>query len=451
MSTQEFIRKDISPSVSDTHDAIDFHRNIIPSDLCEHAFLSIFPKTREGLLEELRLVSSSVERLELNYLTGLDPDEVIAEPYGYCDTTDNGEGWGTCTRDFYAGRIERWTNTIHLEEAIKRADECDVDAQLLGGLMDAWGRQIFGDLDLQDPLNVVTFAEMIKMVHNIEKVYRSELWIGDRLTSPRITGGGGGASFDGIDVLFTDGIECDNPDNPGALDSIVRDWAGADACGTFVDVDDAVAKNLYQHLEEDMFEISERSSWNQHGDVRGKFWLRSDMWYYLTQCLPCQAVTKSCLGVDPVPSVMFVNDYSRNIYDRFRQQKFLVLNGVEYPVGIDNSIQRTVGVGTKTSNLYYIPTSIMGGSLPVTYLRYIDFRRASKELAYFNRLSGYNMAQVVDSGFGLFKYMNTGTCFKYGFTFRPGLVARTPQYGLKYLNLEYATPVTIPDPYFGQS
>jgi hypothetical protein len=142
--------------------------------------------------------------------------------------------------------------------------------------------------------------------------------------------------------------------------------------------------------------------------------------------------------------------------DAMRRSKTIMIDGETYPVITDTAIfehnninNANVPAGQFASSIYVIPMTVTGG-FPVTYMEYVDFRRAQADV---NLLRGMEQFFWTDSGFFSWAYEQVKWCYKLSLKVEPRVVLRAPQLAgridaVRYAPLQHERDVDPSSSYF---
>jgi hypothetical protein len=328
------------------------------------------------------------------------------------------------------------TNTIDIEETLLQINRGDMTDLVLRGqlLSDLEGGFTVDGLNEQDVLNLVTMAEMVTVGVSFERALSYDLWNGT------VAGG----SFPGLDAQIATGqIDAQTSTTCPALDSDVKNFNWNDVCGTTLDIVEYLSM-LHWYLQYNAETMG-------LDPVQWVLVMTPNLWYELSACWPCRYMTNRCTDFASNANVVSVNDGTGiNMRDRIRREMFLPVNGVEIPVVTDTGIYEYCGDPAKScysssltsgqyaSSIYLVPLTILGGQMQVTYMEYLDYRKARMET---NLLQGLQRFFWTDSGrFSWGIEDQKGWCFKLAARTRQRVVLRTPQLAGKIYRVRY-TPL----------
>jgi hypothetical protein len=440
------LKKDIVPSVSPTMDATNFHGlNGLLGDDCslDREVVANIVKP-QGLLTVLPALPTRLEQWRTAAITGYNPDST-PEPETPCEDAPSGT-YSTCRLEFNLGRIARDSKTININEAIRRANLGDTDFVLRGsmlgnGLGNLGSPMTTGD-DNARIMNIITLSEIKGIGINLTRELSRMIWSGDSTApAPANTAGGGRVEFDGLDLLINTGIaDAKTLELCPAMDSLVYDFNFANIC------DAAADPNIVRVLSNAEFRIRDIAERTGLAPVQWVIVMSRMAFYELSECWPCMYNTYRCgdqsTGItgDTTP-VRFNDGTNRRMIDEYRNGMFIPINGVNYPVIVDDGITELSNaddpanlpeVGMYSSSIYFIPLTIQGG-WPVTYLTYLDHSFAAADMQFLNNQTTF----WTDSGRFMWASEFVKWCYKLSAEIQPGLVFRTPHLAFKVENVMY--------------
>lgn len=316
------------------------------------------------------------------------------------------------------------TNTIEMDKVMLRLNRGDfTDLVLMGELLTSMGLRP-GNINTSQALNVITMAEMMVVGANFERHLGQQLWQGT----------GAGIQFPGLDVQIATGqMDADTSDLCPALDSDVKDFNWNDVCGSTLDIVEYVSMLMY-YLEynADSMGLS---------PVNYVIAMTKGLWQELSACWPCSYLTNRCRNSDGTNIAVINDNVNMNFRNDMRRRMVLPVNGVDYPVVIDDGIYEynstnsaNVPAGSFASSLYAIPLTIKG-SFPVTYRQYVDYRQAAPDTALLNGKEDYFWT---DNGQFSWAIDNNRWCYQLSAKTEQRVIVRTPQLAGKIQRIAYS-------------
>jgi len=336
-------------------------------------------------------------------------------PYGYlkgCDLTA------------MFGRVARDTNTIEINEVMLRRNRGDfTDLILHGSLLGETGFVPAG-MDQSQILNLLTKAEMLTAVINLERVLCGHLWSGSPANN---NVGGGYKEFPGLaNQIATGQVDAHVNQACPALDSDVKDFGNNDICGTTPDIVEYVSM-----LEAYLYYNADRMGMLPWTAVLS---MPPEMWYVLTECWPCAYNTLKCERILGGNAEVNVEGTAMiNMRDAMRAGMFIDINGRRYPVVTDTCIPvDAFGLGSYRSSIFFVPLTVAGG-FPVTYIEHVDYRAAQPDA---NLLRG-TQEFWTDDGRYYWAVEYQKWCYKLSVKTEQRVVLRTPHLAGRIDNIVY--------------
>jgi hypothetical protein len=341
-----------------------------------------------------------------------------AAPYGYVKT---------CELTAMFGLLRFDTKEMEMDKIILRANRGDhSDLRLRGQVLG------FNDLDpsglnQSQIVQLVTMSEMVIAAVNMERQLGLDFWQGTIATG----------AMPGLDLQIATGqVDARTGTACPALDSDVKSFGYDDVCGTGRDIVEYLSMLAY-YLE-----------WNADrmglAPVSWDVVMRPELWYELSACWPCRYLTNRCDNAAGA-SVGIIND-SNNIEmrDAMRAGRYIDINGKRYPVYLDTGIyeanstnNQNLDPGEFASTIYMVPRTVQG-SMPVTYLEYLDYRQARMDTA---NMGGKETFWVTNNG--MYSWSLTdhyGWCYVLHLKSEPRVVLRAPQLAGKIQAIKF-TPL----------
>jgi len=281
-----------------------------------------------------------------------------------------------------------------------------------------------------DILNLLTKAEMVTAVVNLERTLCGHLWSGSPANN---TAGGGYREFPGLaNQIATGQVDAHNNQACPALDSDVKDFNYNDVCGTTPDIVEYVSMlEAYLYFNADRMGLL---PWT------AVLTMRPELWYLLTECWPCAYNTIRCERVLGGNAEVNVEGTAMiNMRDAMRSGMFIDINGRRYPVVTDTCIPEqtnitdaNVGAGQYASSIFFVPLTVNGG-FPVTYIEHVDYRAASADARFLRGTQEF----WTDDGRYYWAVEYQKWCYKLSVKSEQRVVLRTPQLAGRIDNVLY--------------
>lgn len=264
--------------------------------------------------------------------------------------------------------------------------------------------------------------------------------------NPQTTAGSQGfMQYRGLDMLIATGkrdaitgVLCP------AADSVV-----VSLNGTNVTTSGAVVYNLLANIVNNFERLAEQLSL----EVKWALVMRHGAFEQITAIWPCVYATAGCgtaLGVVRTASL----EEQTLLRDKLRNGKYLLIEGRQYEVIIDDSIIETPAaggvVGTYESDIYFVPLTANGQ--PVLFWEFFSFNEQAIAAASAMAPQGY-FSTMQNGRFLFVRLSPTHTCVQVEILERPRLILLMPFLAARITDLRYTYSIherdTFPDePYF---
>lgn len=365
-----------------------------------------------------------------------------SEPTGVCDDPPTVGLSKLCTQSFVYGRMSRQTRVFDLDRMglwTNRGEFGDL--------------QIFGTPFLNNPMiptlpqggtdgvNGVVRTEASKALFELAvgwaRDFARDIWTANPTNN---TAGGGRKYFYGLDMLINTGRkDAVSGQLCPAADSIVYNFNSLQVetnGSTYV----SRLTNIYRKLRF----IAQETGLDP---VKFVFVMRWAAFYQLTEIWPCAYMTYRCSNTNnfSTSQPQFTNsselismrdDMRGDMYQRTGQ--YLLIDGEQVPVVIDDSITETVNAGASfTSSIYIVPLTVLGGT-PVTYLEYINYDTPGGAIDASRTFAPDGFFTTSDSGrFMWAKKAPNNFCVQLMAKTEPRVLLLTPQLAARLTNVKY--------------
>jgi hypothetical protein len=401
-----------------------------------------------SLGEMLPIVPSQDINPLFPYITGfLRSDQ--QEKNAICDDPVAAGNMKTCIQTTVFGRKEFKTREMEVNRMGQRINRGEfMDLQLvntplvnqMGGLM----QNFFG---LKNEAAAIAgndvVMRMVEVSVAFQRWYCPTVYTGNPANN---SAGGGYKEFPGLQLLIgankvdaLSGVACPS------LYSLVASFGYRNV--TSVTDPDIV------HTLTNMIRILKRKA-DQQGlsPVQLAFVMREPLFYELTRAWPCQYNTDGCLA--PTLSgtsvqVSLVNDFQVRMRDEMRNGKYLLVDGYQVPVIVDDCIMEdnhadnaSIPIGGFSSDIYIVPLTARGGTVRTMYWEYFDF-----QADVLPNMSNLPMWFWSDSGAFLWTMgAPKNWCVDLSAKTEPRLILRTPQLAARLQNVVYVPLYHTDDP-----
>lgn len=349
------------------------------ADCCiDNPVMSLLYRPLRGLGSLIPVRADNNEVVKRAYITG-DYSLIDSRPSDVCEAGPTVGAMDACFAEFRKGRVSYSSKTAELDELIKNA--CiGVNTNrfyLVNAVRGTSGPvpQMGADQD-NSIFSMALMREMHFIANRMNMDLMKQFWAGDPSNN---TVGGGYKEFVGLDLMIVDDYgdgknwvsgtgDCEN------LNSDVKTFNArigeANASGYYI----------YDLLQELMFELSSRA--DGYGSmVDWVIVMPRIIWHKLTEFLPCEMMSAGCASSTSV-SVVSNDNYQARARDEMRRSQTLDINGMTFPVLIDEFIpvvetDNLDGTFDYTSDIYVIPLRVNGEVvLEWTHADYRAFNQA---------------------------------------------------------------------------
>ena len=389
-----------------------------------------------GLAGQIPMFPSVDENPIFASLTGV-TDDVGSEPDTACEDAPTGYIKG-CNLTARFGMLRRDTNTIEMDDVMKRVNRGDFTDLVLHGRLLGLANLEPSGLNEAQVMNVVTMSEMVQTGVRAERRLGTQFWQGTY---------GTGTEFPGLDSQIATGIkDVDTGTLCPALDSDVKDYNYA-----------AIGASIVTYLSQLEWYLNYNATSMGLDPVQWVISMRPDLWFELTALWPCAYNTTKCSPAVDTNSTVYLDGRENTVErDNMRNGMYIDINGRRYPVVVDTGIfehtnvnNGNLGLGEYASTIYMVPLTIAGG-MPVTYRQYLDYRQAQPDISL---LKGMETFFWTDNGLYSWALEQVKWCYKLALKTEQRVILRTPQLAgridhVKYSPLQHLREPDPDSPYF---
>lgn len=412
-----------------------------------------------GLMSALPAFPSNDDRPLVAYLTGFTDEESASEESGNCDDPIEAGQIKSCYMGAAFGRFRRKTEPLDLLTVGRRMHRGEMyDLRLVGDPNPPTS-------DIAVPgmsAGMAGFLQNDFMARIITLGVAFQNLIGPLAFTgtPTNNVGTGYQEFVGLETLIGTGkVDVLTSTACPSLDSDVKDFNYAN-----------VASNgslLVQVLTMMMRFIRYNATRMRFNPVQFALVMRENLFHEIADIWPCAYNTYRCDSgaVDDanVARVMVDGERQRQMSDRYRNGEFLTIDGVDYPVIIDDYLPEdtsttnaNVPEAAFASDIYIIPLTVAGG-MPVTYWEFLNYDGAEGVPAASQVLQSMQMQGgeffSSDAGRFLWTRQHTAWCISWLAVTEPRLRLLTPHLAARLQNVVYSPlqhyrDVDPDDPYY---
>jgi hypothetical protein len=348
-----------------------------------------------------------------------------------------------CAQTTCFGRICQQTEEVLFDELGLMANNNVNQLALYGNITDPAGNVIIAQ---GQPITDMFTLHVLAAAYNLRREIGEMLWAGNPASNA-----GGYEEFTGFDLLINTGkqdaltgIACD------ALDSVVdtfgNDVVGATGSASIVAAISGLVRSIRYRIMS--------AGFSTDGAVIDIV-MHPTLWDCVADAWACEYGVNCATGAAATNDALAV----ANLRDRFINDLYLTIDGLRYPVTLDNGISVTntpVGNETAKCSTVYAITRILPGGPPVpdspgggviTYGEYQNFNRtAGNALAWFRQQFGSNIVSVTDGGrFAIAPMTSGGYCFDAKILTKPRVRMLMPQLAGRLTNVCCLPIGTYPD------
>jgi len=385
---------------------------------------SAVPAVLGGLLVRLFMGTTNLINPEYEVITGIQ-DGTGANPTSFCGTPPLAGNAKVGTTRASFGEFFMGSEKIELNKAGGRVNVGDMDRVLLNNI--ASQSPILPDVlrapDINTEIGLFIYRFGVTAIRAMSRV----LYNGNATLTPGNAERGFIKEFDGFDRKIKTGyIDLESNNAMPAMDSIVKDFANADATVAANGIVDLIAQMDYQ-----LTDLAMRTGLDP---LQYEISMRPDMFFALTAMWPCSYLTVGC-GVDNTTTnrVNVSAEAQVEMRDTMRNGQFLWVNGKQVAVNLEDGIVQTAEGPGFSSTIYFVP--IAAGGERVTYVE--GFDQENTGIREFREAAAITNYRTSNGGFWATTQRQTGFCYELLFAAQPRLVMRTPFLAGRIENVVY--------------
>ncbi|RPJ28015.1 MAG: hypothetical protein EHM33_05915 [Chloroflexi bacterium] len=403
-----------------------------------------------GSLGELLPIQGSRDTNPLfPYITGyLRSDQ--QEKNLVCDDPPEANHFKTCIQTTQFGRKEFKTRQAEINrigQRLNRGEFMDlriVNSPLVPQMAGLMGN-IYGN-GLSQQNQILAGREMVARL--VEVVVAFQRWFCPHIFTgnpSNNSAGGGYKEFPGLDLLIsTTKVDVETGTSCPSLYSDIKDF-------NYQNVSSNADPNIVRTLTT-MYRILTRKAVQQGmAPVDLRIVMREPLFYELTRAWPCQYNTDGCAVGQSNTQEVNMNDAVR-FRDDLRNNRYLLIDGRKVPVILDDCIMEettsdndAIPLGGFSSDIYFVPFSIMGGSYRTLYMEYYDYR--NDVLPAAGDAHALPTFFWSDNGVALWSLKAPDNwCIEVISKIEPRLILRTPQLAGRLQNVVYIPLQHTDDP-----
>lgn len=367
-----------------------------------------------------------------------------SEPDGPCDDPPTTGLTKLCTHSFVFGRQSRMSRVFELDRVGLITNRAEFDDYQFNG--NPFREGVYSPTIPNMSTEALARNEMAKALFEMAVAWSRDFAVEFYTGNPSNNSANGGRKyFNGADRLINTGYrDAETGIACPAADSIVRSFGSLEISGDAFAANAAALVRQITNILRNLQFLSSRAGLDPTQWVIAMPW---SMFYEVTAIWPCAYQTYRC-SVGGTNNTAFSDRDGMNamtdsmrgdIYNRTGQ--YLLIDGQQVPVVIDDAITETVGAGeTFTSSIYFIPLTVLGGT-PVTFLEYVPYDQANGAMDFARAFAPADSYYTSDNGrFIWHKKPPTNFCVQLLAKCEPRLLMLTPYLAARLTNVKY-TPV----------
>jgi hypothetical protein len=406
-------------------------------------FSSIMGNER-GLIGMLPKFPSPFTNPVFQCITGVQAD-VGAEPTTVCGAAPTGGYTKTCKLLAVFGRYRRQTREIYLDRIGMRRDLADPD------YLRVVNSPFLGEAPITRPdivpaMGDIVSNEIAKILFefgaSVNALISRQVFSGN----PANNSGEAYKEFPGLDILISTGkVDAETNTACPSLNSDIKNFNYG--------LVDAVNSQIIDYITAMARYLTTNASGMGFDPTSWVLVMRPDLFYEITAIWPCRYYTYRCqtnrdtAGLDPVGT--FDSVQMTKLRDEMRKGRFLIIDGVQWPVVLDHGIVEescddtgNLECGRFASDIYFVPLTVLGGT-PVTYVEY--FQHQNADMASAQALGAD--VKITNNGAWIFTKLQTHLCILWQGKVEPRIVLRTPQLAGRITNVAYEPLQHVRDPF----
>lgn len=416
---------------------------LFSSPALERPLFSAMMLPNQGVLARLPLRQNRFAAPLYGIITGVTAT-TGSEPTGVCDDPPVAGLLKLCTQSVYFGRQSRMSRVFELDRMgllQDRGEHLDLQwiGQPFGRDSDPVAPTLPGMGGTNTALNSEVGKALIELAVAWSRDFAAEVYTGNPTNN---TAGGGRKYFRGLDLLINTGyrdaltgVAC------SAADSIVRSAGNVN-----ISTDVTGARTIYRNITDIFRQLQFNAAQMGLAPVKWVIAMRPTLFYELTEVWPIVYSTTRGLGLATeaapiVSDTRYLNEQRDGMRGNLYQQtgQYLIIDGQQVEVVLDNAIAETnVGGGVFSSGMYFIPLTVLGGTV-VTELEYLPYDGERSAMEAARAFGAEAFYQTTDNGRFLWHFKPpTNFCIQFLAKTEPRIVMRTPFLAARYTTIRYS-------------
>lgn len=362
-------------------------------------------------------------------------------PSAVCDPWPKGGNLKMIEVTFPFGRRGFSTNTIDLTDPkigglLNRGEFRDF--RLMGDPLNGSDAKVVpgqtpggSGADVTQALNRHLAAEMLTFKIGYFRKYGRTTYTGNPLNNV----------YSGSSLVYGEPIGLEILVNKGWQDAITKTYSPA-ADSTVVNINLNVAGNGDAYVRAFTYDYRRAQKMAEGlAPVRFVYVMPTMFFTELADVWPCAYKTNRCVVNANGATVNLTASDMRELSDQMRNGRYLLIDGKQVEVVLDDAITETEGAGGEfTSSVYRLPLTILGSD-PVLFKEYFDFSNPYNDEVR-RAFSAGDEFMVTDGGRFFWTKRKTGHCVSLDALEMPRLILLAPMLATRFTNVKY-TPLMV--------
>ncbi|MDM7940143.1 MAG: hypothetical protein QUS07_07365 [Methanothrix sp.] len=382
-----------------------------------------------GIASSLPILMTDQMNPMFGYITGF-VEGSGSEPEAVCDAAPVAGPMKTCYQTAQFGRFTRQTRELELNRLGQRTDRSELSDFVIVNdpLAPELGAALFPNLPAasQAIAGREVLARQMELGIDFQNWFMTRLYTGNPANN---TASGGYKEFPGLDILIgTNKFDALTGTSCPSLQSIIRNANSRE-----------VSTNGSYYVRE-IADICRRlvslASRMNMGTVQWEIVMRESLFHELTAIWPCEYLTDRCSSAAADFQLVVTGTENVAMRDAMRNGHYLLVDGVQWPVKIDDAIAEDSGYagGCFESDIYWLPMTVRNGSIPVLYWEFFDYTKGVVPGINDSR-TGY--LYWTDGGKYLWTTETKLWCLTQTVKTEPRLILKTPHLAARLQNVRY--------------
>jgi len=400
----------------------------------DQALFATVVRPELGVLNALGWYASEFTNPLFSLITGVRAD-IGSERSTVCGDCVTAGIKKVCTQTAVFGKYCRETREFNVNTLGQRLNRHDPDDLRLVNPIFAQSKLVPGVGGLNPLANDIAQA-LVEVAISYQRLLARQMWNGN----PANNNGTAYMEFPGLAILVNTG-KVDALDNTScpSLDSDLKDYNYQDVCSGTPSMVETLTY-LMRYLKKNAVTMG-------MDPVDFRIAMREELFYELTSCWPCSYMTFRCNSNQDSSDIMNMNSVPDSIRmrDDMRNGRYLLIDGIRYPVLLDDGIPEDTNTnnanllaGEFSSDIYVLPISAQGGTIPTLYGEYFDFRIGH---SWLNQVPGaLGTADYFTSDVGMFAwtFSRQNNCILWLSEVQPRIILRTPYLAGRIQHVKYS-------------